>query len=97
MFRIVMMRAARQAFKENRISREQLRKVRWATLDDAQCAKLEQFAREEIVEDEQGAQLMQQLGYSGDAVTSQKLFENWDWEKFFDLLLKLAPIIIAFL
>lgn len=97
MFRIVMMRAARQAFREGRISGEQLRKLRWSTLDDAQCSKLERFAREEIAEDEQGVQLIQQLGYQDDSITSQKLFENWDWEKFFDLLLKLAPIIIAFL
>lgn len=92
-----MMRAARQAFKDGRISREQLRKARWATLDEAQCARLEKFAREEIAEDEHGAQLIQQMGYSDDDISSQKLFENWDWEKFFDLLLKLAPIIIAFL
>lgn len=94
-----MMRAARQAFKDGKISREQLRKARWATLDETQCSRLEIFAKEEIADDSDGRQLLSQLGYAvtDDELSPQKLFENWDWEKFFDLLLKLAPIIIALL
>jgi len=99
-----MMRAAKKAQQEGRITREELRKLRWATLDPAQCNKLEQFAKEEISEDDDGIQLMTSLGMvvGQETISSQKLFDgslfaNWDWEKFFDLLLKLAPIIIAFL
>lgn len=101
MFKIVFLRALKEAFHAGDITREQLRKARWAMLNPSESAKLEQFAKQEIIEDEQGRLLLKELGLtiaSDDDIAVQKLLNiNWDWEKLLGILLRLAPIIIAFL
>lgn len=107
MFRIVFLRAVKQAYDNGNITREQLRKARWSLLDAQACERLEVFAKQEVSDDEQGKQLLAsqnpplspiEVFDDLDPIIAQRLFNaKWDWERLFDILVRLAPIIIAFL
>ena len=103
MFRIVLNKACFRAFLKGDIDRGQLRDIRSALRDKEKCDQLEKLVKQKVLEDEDGRELLKEMfsedqSNPSETLDSQKLINrDWDWIKLLNLLIKLAPIIIALL
>lgn len=100
MFRRHLLNAARKACENGQITQEQLTKLRRVSLNRRKLDEMERVAKEKVSADPGGAAIITEYlkDLPKDATDGQRqelLNIKWDWAKFFDILLKVAPIVIA--